>query len=155
MMVSLYCFIKTQETRDQYNKMFYYTLFFADLAVLSNFMMLNYYLSLMVVFFLSEFINNNRTSVIKWKLYLKSNGYIIILQLIFLLSLVPFLFFLKFKGEFYYGGKSDFWSDTVISLIKASLYSMENQQSYIFLIASAILILLILNSILALYLSLK
>ena len=51
MMVSIYYFIKMQETQHQYNKMLFYTFYFANLAILANFMMLNYYLSLIVVIF--------------------------------------------------------------------------------------------------------
>jgi hypothetical protein len=155
MMISIYYFVKTQEAQHQYNKMLFYTFYFANLAILSNFMILNYYLSIIVVIFLSELINNKRTSLNKWKLFFKLNSHIIIFNLIFLLFFMPILFFLKFKGAFFVGGKRDFWHDTVISLIKASLYSVVDQQKNISLIFFAILILVILNSILALYLSLK
>ena len=104
---------------------FIWSLIFAMLAVLSSFCLSIYYVSLIAV------INIYWISVIngiKFKDLLKKN----IPALISFLLLVVIMFepirkLTKFK-EFYDGGNTGFWTDTIGSLIYSSLYEQAYQQ---------------------------
>jgi hypothetical protein len=91
----------------------------ALLAVLCNFTMLNYFIVL--IFVLNVGVFYFKLNVKKHILILYSIGATLILGLIIYGPISK----LNAQGSFYYGGNSNFYTDTLLSLTKYFLYSME------------------------------
>lgn len=105
---------------------FFYTFLFGALAVLSNYTLLNYYLSSLFIIVLLQFYNavgvRFNVGFYEIKGLIKKNGLSIFFNIIFLAAIIPTLFDLRRRGEFYVGGKEGFWNSTVRSLIDSSFY---------------------------------
>jgi hypothetical protein len=119
MMASLYyTFGYIQNSSEYPGKQKFYSLFFAVLAVLSNLILLNYFLSVWVLFLLVDLFNGRKNV----KTWLKGYFSSLLLSGILLLILYPMIKILIDKKQFFYGGKTGFWHDTVGSLISSSFY---------------------------------
>ena len=94
------------------------SLFLGVLAVLSNFTSLNYFIPLLFILLTYTLINKNNR---KLNLSLIIGGTSLFLFLIF-----PVLLELKNSGEFYFGGRSDFVTDTIFSLARCFAYFQLN-----------------------------
>lgn len=95
----------------------------AAFAVLSNFTLLNYFL--VIVFIINGFTLVFNTTHKKFRLLIYSLISVIVLSFILYGPITK----LKAINNFYYGGDSDFYSDTLLSLCKYSLYSMETTKT--------------------------
>lgn len=101
-----------------------FTLIFSMLAILSNFSLLVYFVSLIAVINLYWISSISR---IDFKAFFRQNIPIIICSLLLVLILFePLRKLIKYK-EFYDGGIVGFWSDTVGSLVSATLYEKPYQ----------------------------
>jgi hypothetical protein len=94
---------------------------FAVLAVLSNLVLLNYLMSIIILFVIQDIFSKRLTTknITAW---LKSNIVIFLLLFILTLILYPIIKILIEKNQLYHGGKNSFWTDTVQSLVEYSLY---------------------------------
>ena len=106
-----------------------YSLILAALAVLSNFTLLNLYLALLVVV----------ASLVLIRLPTTSEKYTSGALVLFVSSLLAWLVYkplveLVNKKELYFGGKVGVWSDTVLSLLSSSAYSINHQETILSLI---------------------
>jgi hypothetical protein len=100
-----------------------WSLIFAVLAVLSNFTLLIYFISLIAVFNIYWIVTQSHFNIYS---LIKRNVPVFICSVaLIVIMFEPIRKLIKFK-EFYDGGTTSFWSDTVGSLISASLY----EQSY-------------------------
>ena len=120
--ISLYfLFTYIENTKD---KNIIWSLFFAILAVLSNFSLLIYFVSLIGVINLYWISSQSN---FKFADLLKKNYPVIISSLLLIaIMFEPIRKLIKYK-EFYDGGLNGFWSDTVGSLISATLYERSYQ----------------------------
>lgn len=122
--ISLYFLFEYVENQKQKN--FLSSTGFAMLAILSNFSLLIYYVSVIAVVNLYWISSQN---VFRFKELVKKNIPVIISALILILILFePLRKLTKYK-EFYDGGLNGFWSDTVGSLIYATLYEKPYQMT--------------------------
>lgn len=118
MMVSLYyAFGYTHTYPENIRKQRSYSVLFASLAVLSNLILLNYLLSVLILFFLNDIVQ--RKSIKEWFRINVSSG---IICSILLLILFPVVKILVEKKQLYHGGKEGFWNDTVGSILTSSFY---------------------------------
>jgi Dolichyl-phosphate-mannose-protein mannosyltransferase len=100
-----------------------WSLIFAVLAVLSNFTLLIFFISLITVFNIYWIVSQSHYNLSE---IIKKNIPVFICSIVLIIIMFePIRKLIKFK-EFYDGGTISFWSDTVGSLISASLYG----QSY-------------------------
>jgi hypothetical protein len=100
-----------------------WSLIFAMLAVLSNFTLLIFFISLIAVFNIYWIVTQSHFNI---NGLIKRNVPVFICSVaLIVIMFEPIRKLTKFK-EFYDGGTTSFWSDTVGSLISASLY----EQSY-------------------------
>jgi hypothetical protein len=100
-----------------------WSLIFAVLAVLSNFTLLIFFISLIVVFNIYWIVSQSHYNLSE---LIKKNMPVFICSVVLIIIMFePIRKLIKYK-EFYDGGTISFWSDTVGSLISASLYG----QSY-------------------------
>jgi hypothetical protein len=98
---------------------------FAALAVLCNFTLLIFYVSLIAVINIYWIASENKFNL---KNFFKANKTVLISCVLLAIILFEPIRKLTKNQEFYDGGKTGFWSDTVGSLISATLYD----QSHIF-----------------------
>ena len=95
----------------------FWSLLFAAVAVMSNFSLLNVWISLAAVFLFFLVVNRKKLPV----------GKVLMAGLIAAVFLFSFAFEpvrkLSTSGSFYYGGNQDFFDDTILSLAKYSFYS--------------------------------
>jgi len=111
---------------DNKEKYFIWSLIFGMLATLSNFPLLIFYLSLIGIINLYWIGSQER---FKFKELLKKNIPVFICSLVLIVIMFePIRKLVKYK-EFYDGGLDGFWSDTVGSLINASLYEKSYSQT--------------------------
>jgi hypothetical protein len=132
---------------NQKEKYFTFSLGFAMLAILSNFSLLIYYVSLILVVNLYWISLGN---AFHFKEIFRKNFSVIISSLLLILILFePIRKLIKYK-EFYDGGLNGFWSDTVNSLVSATLYEKPYQGTvfiYLMYFVGLISILLLLSLI--------
>ncbi|HYE75309.1 MAG TPA: glycosyltransferase family 39 protein, partial [Blastocatellia bacterium] len=129
MLLSLYLIVRAYEGKQKHGfvKYTYFSVCAGALSVLSNFTLLNFFLPLLLVaswFLLSDkLLRRFSASYIRpaLPLFLASSSF-----LAFVLSET---FRLKKGGHLYSGGKKNFLSDTVGSLVHCSLYSVSYSRS--------------------------
>lgn len=98
------------------------TLLAASLAVLSNFSLLNLYLGICALYVSTQFLSAVKNKD-KYSLNIKAIGVVVLISLgLFFLIKSP-LQQLVNSNELFFGGHANFWSDTVMSLIRKSTYS--------------------------------
>jgi uncharacterized membrane protein len=123
--LSIYFLFNYLENNNNNNNLFW-SLIFAILAVLSNFCLLIFYVSLIAsvnIYWIS--VNGG----LKMKTLIKNNIPVLVSLLVTSVILFePIRKLIKFK-EFYDGGNAGFWTDTVGSLIFSSLYGQFYQQA--------------------------
>ena len=124
MTISIYFLILFKETEKK-NKLIL-SIFFACFALLSNFSLLIYLASLLIIINLIWITSDKEKITIK-SLIKKNIPIGIILIILFVILYEPIRKLIKFDC-LYSGGEVGFWSDTVGSLIDTSLYG----QSYFF-----------------------
>ena len=123
MLGSIYFQIKHIESSHvKQNKKFLLLSFSLSMAaVLANYTMINFYISLILVS-LMYFWKNKEVSCLSLKISVQKNSFLIGINILFVLLLLPILFRLKFSGMLFVGGTKNFYQDTVKSLVNASLY---------------------------------
>lgn len=95
------------------------SILFAALGVLANLTLLNYFLIITALFVIIYIFRNLKKTTLK-QVYIKV--LMILSPLLILLFIYPIIINLKNTGAFFFGGKTGFWSDTIVSLINESLY---------------------------------
>jgi hypothetical protein len=152
MMLSLYLFTRAYEERRQvgFVKNLYLCVLAGSLAVLSNFAFLNYYLPLLLasawlLFSDASLRRFSRRHVTAAFALFSTSG-------IFLVFILFRTRQLKRAGEFYFGGHTGFISDTVGSLVRASLYSMTYSTETNKFVSAILVAMFIMLLILGLYL---
>lgn len=95
------------------------TLIFAALSVLSNFTLLNFFLAIVLLLYFVPLVTK-RFDLLK-KIWIPS----LVISLIVVAIIYEPLRKLKASGNLYYGGNHDFYTDTLQSLSKYTLYTME------------------------------
>jgi len=121
---------------------------FGGLAILSNSPFLIFYLALWIVFILFIFINRyfpaikliKDSTTRSIKSTFKRVGLSSTIFFVFILLSLLIVLKLKKMGEIYVGGKTGFFSDTIISLVRSSLYSNQPVSFEHIIIGAAILI---------------
>lgn len=101
------------------------TLGFGALSVLSNFPVLNYWLAILIIILLQYLFTANGST--------KKRGLLQLFLITFFLGAVLYepVRKLSTNGGLYYGGNTDFYSDTLVSLTKYTLYSpVENSMAH-------------------------
>lgn len=94
------------------------SLLFGILAVLSNFTSLNYFLPLIIILFLFTFFSKENICI---KLYTLT-----IITACFFYFIIPVVFQLKSRGELYFGGRTNFYEDTILTLSRTFAYHQLN-----------------------------
>ena len=119
-----------------------FTFLFSSLAVMSNFNMLNYHLSLLIVMIISEFAEYKNTPYLqRLKNIFRNYQILFIINLCFVALVSFWLMFLRQQGELYFGGNDGLIKDSIDSFVKASLYFNNDNREMIRLIRYSILIL--------------
>lgn len=147
MMASLY-YLKNYLERPQYMALFF-CLAAASLAVLSNMVVLNYFLALSAVLFIH--------TVLTWKGNTKRIGAIVI-YILLSVPLLAYSLYVSFKlraaDELFFGSRFGFWDGSVRSIITRVLYketAEEGQKYYIYgwpyAVGSAFIILVLVASL--------
>ena len=107
------------------NKFAVASLFFAGLAVLANYVLLNYCLSLfglMVLLMAYTIFISAETGKQKVFLFFKGIIFPTIILCLLLWIVVPIAFKLKESGALFFGGNKGFWQDTISTIINRSFY---------------------------------
>lgn len=118
MMGSIYYFIDFHTTNDK--KKLTLALVFAYMSVLSNFSLLIYFASLVIIINLIWITSVTKKLSVK-DLIKQNIPLVITLLLLFIVLYEPIRKLVKFGG-LYSGGENGFWTDTVGSLVDTSLY---------------------------------
>ncbi len=141
--ISLLFFIKLWDSTG--NKKGFISLFacFSLLSILSNLVFANLVLPLYLTLFIKSFINLQGTLKVKLKSWFKFNFlsliyFVVSMGLFGLISI-----YLKLKDQLYYGGTNNFISDSIQSVIKASLYSNWDESIVGFLLVLILVLVLI------------
>lgn len=129
-MYYIYRYIQIQHTRLEY-----LSLACAGLAVYSNFTLLNFYFSLCLVILIEPYL---RSTAPKPKLSLQKIKPVLICSLVLLALITWPLYKLVKQNQFFYGGDTGFFQDTVISLVKMSIYAAPPNQALVKIIAYVI-----------------
>lgn len=119
-------FIKKKESDDNPN--LHVAFFLATLSVLANYIMLNYYISIIVVVLVLkiQLYFQNGFSVIGFlKKFVKQNRIWLLYNIIVLSYIFTQLFKLQNSNELYFGGEQNILQSTLDSIIKTSLYGMQ------------------------------
>ncbi len=123
LLASIYYFLCWQAMRN--NKYLWQTLILCSLAVLSNFSLFQYYLSLIFVINYTFITSNYNSSGTTFKGLIRKNNIPIINTIIlFIILFEPFRKILQWHET--YGGKDGFWADTVKGIVGVFCYN----QSY-------------------------
>ncbi len=96
--------------------------FFSALAVFSNFTLLNFHVAVLVILGIKEFIKYGKTSDQDLDSLLREHDLSLKFGIGTLLAAALALFYLRLTGQLYFGGNHGFWTDTVHSLLKSSMY---------------------------------
>jgi uncharacterized membrane protein len=126
MMGSIYFLFKYKDNMT--NKFVLWWCFFcAFFAVFSSFTMVLFYLALLAIFLLIFLTRSQKDNSLIG--ILKELGIpLLITVLLFSFSYTPISRLIE-KGQFYYGGDTGFWNDTVSSLISATFYDQPYSNS--------------------------
>lgn len=149
LMIGLFYFLKWAKNIESENQFKNITLIFVflGLSVLSNISFLNVYLAISLLFILLELKNiivkKNQLCCQVFKEKFNNFLPIIISSIFLFIVLAGPVIKMKGMNEFYFGGKSGFWTDTVKSLISATLYDV-SFSNFIGPIISAFVIIFIL-----------
>jgi Dolichyl-phosphate-mannose-protein mannosyltransferase len=125
MLMSLYHFIQSFHERKTKNLIFFHT--GALLAILSNFTLLTFFAALMLVYNLMVLIDHKFISKDKYNFFNLNKVHLVPLLLEAVILYEPIRRVLKFNS-LDFGGKNDFYSDTVKNLIYNSLYNIHLSQ---------------------------
>lgn len=126
MMASIYHFYlfhsREKKTRDAF-----VSVLFGGLAVLANFVMLNYFLVLsgLIVLLNMYFASQENTSITeKIRLVLKRIAWPLTLLIVLFVFVLPIAVGLKEAGALFFGGEKNFWSDTISTITDRSFYEI-------------------------------
>lgn len=128
LMLGLFYFLRWVKNIESENQFKNITLIFVflGLSVLSNISFLNVYLAISLLFILLELKNiivkKNQLCCQVFKERFNDFLPIIISSILLFIVLAGPIMKMKGMNEFYFGGESGFWADTVKSLINATLY---------------------------------
>jgi hypothetical protein len=122
MMSSIY-FLYLACTSGSKGKWGFVSMLFAALAVLANFVLLNYCMVLFAVLWLNAFRGNGMQEMKQRMLpAFKSMAMPTMVMLVLLLEVIPITLNLKAAGALFFGGESGFWSDTISTVTARCLY---------------------------------
>ncbi|HQV53735.1 MAG: hypothetical protein IPF95_16505 [Flavobacteriales bacterium] len=88
---------------------------FGMLAVLSNFTALNYFLPSLLILFAYTLFSEKRITSLRILIYSVITG-------MFFYFIIPVILELKNQGELYFGGRTSFYNDTLLSLSRTFAY---------------------------------
>ncbi|MFI5220384.1 MAG: hypothetical protein ACHQNT_12945, partial [Bacteroidia bacterium] len=116
----LYCYFKNNFHR----KYSLRSIVFAILAVLAHLTLIHFLLSLFVLILITDFLYAEKQLSFLKKIVavVKKNLQAEIILFVSLLYIIPVIYGLANAQAFFYGGKSGFWSDTVVSVFDRLLY---------------------------------
>lgn len=117
----------------------------AALSVLASFTMLHFFLITACILLIVNILGKIR-SPYPWPAFIFSIAAIVIVSKRLLEYLLPVLFRLQKEGQFYFGGKENFWKDTVGSLAVTAAYRNEYTINPSVLLAIQIFVALIMLS---------
>lgn len=128
MMASIYYLSAFCSEEDQQKtKNAFVAMLFAALAVLSNFVLLNYFVVLFGLIFLT-FIYFAATKALwrgeRFSFFIKGTLPSLILLCVLLWFVIPVTFKLKEAGALFFGGERSFWSDTISTIVDRSFYEL-------------------------------
>lgn len=113
-------------TKDNRNKFAVCSILFGALAVLANYVLLNYCLALFGVLFLLIAYHTPASIGYSQKIFvfLKKIALPVIILSMLLGVVIPIAFKLKEAGALFFGGNKGFWSDTVSTITDRSFYEL-------------------------------
>lgn len=113
------------EKSKEITKNAYFSIFLGGLSVLVNLTLLNYVVALLVTILLVYFLNNKNSpdTSFKFKNWVNPLPKLILPSTIFIGAILMWIFYLKEKGELYFGGKG-LIASVFESLLSYSLYGM-------------------------------
>lgn len=155
MLGCIYFFLEYAQAKEKSNRMLYLAFILCGLSVLANLIILNFYLTILIVVPLIELYKYNNsvlTSSIEiitpLKKFISNNKTWFLLNIVFIAFVLKRLFMLKNSGELYFGDKQNIWASTFKSIISGSLYSID----YGILIFNVISLFFLLTIILSVFL---
>lgn len=126
MMASIY-YLYVFQVKENKNKWAAISMLFAGLAVLANFVLLNYFLVLYGLLWLISFYNaegNGQSFAQKAKIILRGIAIPTLLLILLFVLIIPITLELKGAGALFFGGEKSFWSDTISTITDRSFYEL-------------------------------
>lgn len=122
-LASVYYVIKyfNQTNDERFQNYRIHAIIFASLSVLSNLVLINFLIALLMIYFIDDIIQKRITikNIGNW---IRTNSSVIGFLILLTAILFPIVKILLDKHQLYHGGKNGFWQDTVNSLIESSFY---------------------------------
>jgi len=126
----------------------------AALAVLANFVLLNYFVVLAALLTLLVLINvyiSEKEKSQRWKQWIIQVSIIDHIFIALMLFIIPKLFLLRKAGALFYGTEDGFWKGTVTTAIKSCFYGINYGNTMVFLIKGFIVLVILVALIYTLY----
>ncbi len=152
LLMSLYHFIRYFQTRKSKDIVFFHIA--SMLAVLSSFTMLISYAALMLIYFITDFINSRIILKKKYLFFESVKVHIIPVVLITIILYEP-VRRVFMRSELDFGGKDGFYSNTVSDLIKNLLHGVEISPAWMIVAQIVITVLVLAGSVIILRLFFK
>ena len=140
---AFYFFLKntSYSSYEEFMKHFLYASVFGMLATLSSFNCLNMYLGILLIFIIEFFVGIKNKSIVLNKRRIRAILIIAAIHLLLFFFIIQWLLMLKNGNQLYFGGNRNFFDDTLVSVIRETLYGHYLGGNFLTTMLSIILIL--------------